>query len=114
MTLVTGNSHHLLLLTASFRAFICENLKKKNIVSYYCVDSNWLLGKTQISVILTFLFLCAGSDLQSRSMCSPTLMSGISPLLTGMGVLHKGHTGTWISYRDKYKKKKKMLFKKET
>ena len=50
-----------------------------------------------LSFIFTFLFLCAGSDLQSRSMCSPTLMSGISPLLTGMGMLHKGQTGTWTS-----------------
>lgn len=32
-------------------------------------------------------------------MCSPTFMSGISPLLMGMGVLHKGHTGTCTSYK---------------
>lgn len=55
------------------------------------------LRKEIEKVVWTFLFLWAGSDLQSRSMCSPTLMSGISPLLMGIGVLHSGHTGTWIS-----------------
>lgn len=44
---------------------------------------------------------CAGSDLQSRSMCSPTTTSGISPRLTGTGVLQRGHTGTCTSCRDK-------------
>lgn len=31
-------------------------------------------------------------------MCSPTAWSGGSPLATGTGTLHRGHTGTWISY----------------
>lgn len=98
MTLTTGHSHHFLLLTASFRTFICENLKQRqtqSVIAYFQID-----GKVKhLSFILTFLFLCAGSDLQSLSMCSPTLMSGISPLLMGMGMLHRGHTGTWTSYR---------------
>lgn len=49
----------------------------------------------------TLRLRCAGSDLQSRSMCSPTTTSGISPRLTGTGVLQRGHTGTCTSCRDK-------------
>lgn len=45
----------------------------------------------------TLRWRCAGSDLQSRSMCSPTTTSGISPRRTGTGVLHSGHTGTCTS-----------------
>lgn len=70
----------------------------KTNVACYSLVLNWRWGKKGLLLVLTFLFLCAGSDLQSLSMCSPTLMSGISPLLMGMGVLHRGHTGTWISY----------------
>lgn len=33
-------------------------------------------------------------------MCSPTTTSGISPRLTGTGVLQRGHTGTCTSCRD--------------
>lgn len=98
MTLITGHSHHFLLLTASFGAFICENLKQsqtESVIGHYQIDGE----VKHLSFTLTFLFLCAGSDLQSLSMCSPTLISGISPLLMGMGMLHRGHTGTWISYR---------------
>ena len=32
--LVTGHAHHFLLLTASFRTFICENLNKKKTKGY--------------------------------------------------------------------------------
>lgn len=49
----------------------------------------------------TLRLRCAGSDLQSRSMCSPTTTSGISPRLTGTGVLQRGHTGTCTSCTDK-------------
>lgn len=48
----------------------------------------------------TLRLRCAGSDLQSRSMCSPTTTSGISPRLTGTGVLQRGHTGTCTSCRN--------------
>lgn len=49
----------------------------------------------------TLRWRCAGSDLQSRSMCSPTTASGISPRRTGTGVLHSGHTGTCTSCGDR-------------
>ena len=45
----------------------------------------------------TFLFSLAGSDWQSLSMCSPTRTSGDSPFFTGIGVLQRGQTGTWLS-----------------
>lgn len=96
MTLVARHAHHFLLLAASFGTFVGENLKDKRAF-IVCLLTGGRAG--HIGVIWTFLFLWAGSDLQSLSMCSPTLMSGISPLFTGMGMLHKGHTGTWISCR---------------
>lgn len=48
--------------------------------------------------ILTFRFFFAGSDWQSRSMCSPTLISGVSPLGTGTGLQQSGQTGTCTSF----------------
>lgn len=54
----------------------------------------------QSHTVQTLRLRCAGSDLQSRSMCSPTTTSGISPRLTGTGVLQRGHTGTCTSCRD--------------
>jgi len=63
----------------------------------YCIKHYKNKGDLTFCFRATFRFLWAGSDLQSLSMCSPTLMSGISPLLMGMGVLHNGHTGTWTS-----------------
>nr|CAD7256300.1 unnamed protein product [Timema shepardi] len=33
-------------------------------------------------------------DWQSLSMCAPTTTSGCSPRPTGIGVLHRGQTGT--------------------
>lgn len=98
MTLITGHTHHFFLLTPSFRTFVCENLKQRHTSSVlvYCQSDGTV---KHFSLILTFLFRCAGSDLQSLSICSPTLMSGISPLLMGIGMLHRGHTGTWTSFR---------------
>lgn len=100
MTLVAGDSDHFLLFTATLRTFICEYLERKKQVSISFIIPSHKKGKKN-TPILTFLFRCAGSDLQSRSMCSPTLISGISPRLMGIGMLHNGHTGTWISYKKK-------------
>ena len=49
-------------------------------------------------VLITFLLCLAESDWQSLSMCLPTTTSGVSPFFTGHGVLHRGHTGTWLSW----------------
>lgn len=95
MTLVASHSHHFLLLAAAFGAFICKDLEGKQVkVTSHSHSVCWVEEKDNKEGVRTFLFLWAGSDLQSLSMCSPTLMSGISPLLMGMGVLHSGHTGT--------------------
>lgn len=42
-----------------------------------------------------FFFIFAGSDLQSRSICSFTFKSGSSFFPVGTGCKHKGQTGTW-------------------
>lgn len=95
MTLVACQLHHFLLLASAFGAFIGKNLKVGKVkVNAHFQSVCWVEEGGKKVSRETFLFLWAGSDLQSLSMCSPTLMSGISPLLMGMGVLHSGHTGT--------------------
>lgn len=97
VALVTSHTDHFLLLTAALGAFICKNLWGEKQLSRNSFYRDIIFSLLPFWGRPTFRFLWAGSDLQSLSICSPTVMSGISPLLMGMGVLHNGHTGTWIS-----------------
>lgn len=97
VALVTSHTDHFLLLTAALGAFICKDLWGEKQLSLYSFYRDIIFSLLPFWGRPTFRFLWAGSDLQSLSICSPTVMSGISPLLMGMGVLHNGHTGTWIS-----------------
>lgn len=42
---------------------------------------------------LTFAVSCPGGRRQSPPVCAPTATSGLSPRLTGTGLLQGGHTG---------------------